>query len=559
MTLKPLVLSFLLLQVLQSPAQAQITPANDGTNTAVSNTLNITGGTPSGNNLFHSFQTFGVNAGQTATFQSSPAIQNILGRVVGGNPSVINGAIQVIGGNSNLYLLNPAGVIFGQGASLNVTGAFTATTANAIGFGNGNWFSAAGSNNYSALGGNPSGEFAFIKQPGSIFIGTDLIQKERQNIMLVGGTVLSTGTIQAPGGKITIAAVPGNSVVRITEGDNVLSLDLMTTSTRRQMNAPAFNPLLLPKLLTGADGNLIKEATGVTIENGVVKLAGSNQLVTSGDIVVAKAIDTSTPLNDITTINGGNVSLLAQANILTGAIDTSSQFSNFAGDPTIRTRGGKVDLSTQTGDITVESINTSTQNTGFGGRGGDLNVQAAGLFRAIGFLEGGNTSIFTGGNRDFNIPETFDDTLGAGRIKITHGGTSFVVGAKTEINPDPLNPSISITLDSQFSFPKNASGAIGAIIARNTNGAYRVVVTDQGFINGSPPNIASGYKITSVSRSAESQLAQPPEIARKAEQCDTRSTTVASNSPTPQRGTTTSTNSCASSSNGGDVLQTKNK
>ena len=48
---------------------------------------------------------------------------------MGGGPSVINGLIQVTGGNSNLFLINPVGIILGQDVPLNVPASFTATTA----------------------------------------------------------------------------------------------------------------------------------------------------------------------------------------------------------------------------------------------------------------------------------------------------------------------------------------------------------------------------------------------------------------------------------------------
>ena len=126
------ILLALLSQVGVKPASAQITPANDGTNTQVNTTgqqIDITGGTQAQQNLYHSFQQFGLNQGQIANFLSNPNIINILGRVTGGESSFINGQIQVTGGNSNLYLMNPSGIIFGQNASLNVPASFTATTA----------------------------------------------------------------------------------------------------------------------------------------------------------------------------------------------------------------------------------------------------------------------------------------------------------------------------------------------------------------------------------------------------------------------------------------------
>ncbi|MDY7013659.1 MAG: filamentous hemagglutinin N-terminal domain-containing protein, partial [Cyanobacteriota bacterium] len=118
-----------------SPIAAQtISPALDGTGTTVTlngNQFEIRGGTFSGDgaNLFHSFEQFGLNAEQAVNFLSNPQIQNILGRVVGGDPSIINGLIQIAGGSSNLYLINPAGIAFGSGASLNVPADFFATTA----------------------------------------------------------------------------------------------------------------------------------------------------------------------------------------------------------------------------------------------------------------------------------------------------------------------------------------------------------------------------------------------------------------------------------------------
>src|SRR5579883_2804906 len=133
---KLLALGVLVLISMASRVAAQsIQPANDGTNTIVNvptnrpNQFNISGGTQSGANLFHSFQQFSLSQNQSAVFVSNPQIQNILARIVGGSPSFINGLLQVAGGQSNLYLMNPAGILFGSNARLDVPASFTATTA----------------------------------------------------------------------------------------------------------------------------------------------------------------------------------------------------------------------------------------------------------------------------------------------------------------------------------------------------------------------------------------------------------------------------------------------
>lgn len=96
---------------LKSAHAQSIAPAIDGTQTRVnlnpnqSNQIDISGGTRSGGNLFHSFTQFGLNARQIANFQSTSNIQNILGRVTGGNASVINGTLQITGSNANLSVM----------------------------------------------------------------------------------------------------------------------------------------------------------------------------------------------------------------------------------------------------------------------------------------------------------------------------------------------------------------------------------------------------------------------------------------------------------------------
>ena len=266
---------------------AQIAPAVDGTNTSVNqvnNTFNINGGTQAGTNLFHSFQQFGLNPEQIANFLTNPAIANILSRVTGGNASIIQGQIQVTGSKANLYLMNPAGIVFGANARLNVPGSFTAATANGIGVGNG-WFNAVGANNYTALSGHPN-QFAFVTlQPGAIINAGNLVVGQGQNLTLLGGTVINTGTLTAPGGTVTIAAVPGEQLVRINQSGSLLSLDL-PLADRTQLNPVVIQPVALPALLTG--GN-VGNATGLIVENGVPRLSGAGTPVTLGD-VVAKTI-----------------------------------------------------------------------------------------------------------------------------------------------------------------------------------------------------------------------------------------------------------------------------
>ena len=300
-------------------AQAQIVPAQDptnSTNTIVNtngNSFNITGGKTSSNgaNLFHSFSEFGLNANQVANFLSNQNIKNILGRVTGGNPSIINGLLQVTNGNSNLFLINPSGIVLGANASLNVNGSFTATTATGIGFGN-NWFNASGNNNYADLGGEPNA-FAFTNaQPGAIINAGQLSVGAGKDLALLGGTVVNTGTLTAPGGNIALTAVPGENILRLSQPGNLLSLEIQPIAAAGSQPQNWTLPVAsIPELLTGGAAG---SATGLTVNsNGQVVLTGSGVSIPTdpGTAIASGSLNVSGQTGGTTQVLGDKVGLVS--------------------------------------------------------------------------------------------------------------------------------------------------------------------------------------------------------------------------------------------------------
>jgi filamentous hemagglutinin family protein len=303
---------------------AQPVPANDGTGTIVTpngNRFDITGGTVSGDraNLFHSFQEFGLSPGQIANFLANPQLQNILARVVGNNPSLINGLVQVSGGSPNLFLINPAGIIFGSSASLNVPASFTATTANGVWLGNQEWHLGSKAADYAALNGKPNAFTFASSQPGAIVNAGNLAVGEGQTLMLLGGTIVNTGSLSAPGGTVAIAAVPGSNLVRLSQPGRLLNLEFVPIAA----SPGTVVPPTLPQLLTG--GNL-SNATGLTVDaNGTVTLTSSGTAIPatpgtamiSGQVsVVPSALTPLRPLSSAlpqVTILGSQVGLVGAA------------------------------------------------------------------------------------------------------------------------------------------------------------------------------------------------------------------------------------------------------
>src|ERR1700735_4913562 len=106
-------------------------------------TIDASLGTGRGNNLFHSFGQFNLSQGDTASFTGPANILNILARVTGGKPSMIDGTIDTTTmPNANFFLINPFGVVFGQHAQVNVNGSFAVTTADYVKLADGGRFDA---------------------------------------------------------------------------------------------------------------------------------------------------------------------------------------------------------------------------------------------------------------------------------------------------------------------------------------------------------------------------------------------------------------------------------
>jgi filamentous hemagglutinin family protein len=424
-------------------------PGSTGTTvTPTGNRFDIGGGRLSGDgkNLFHSFSNFGLPQNQIANFLSQPAIQNILGRVTSGNASVINGILQVTGGNSNLFLINPAGIVFGQNASLNVPASFTATTANGIGFGSNGWFSASGANDYASLIGTPSSLAFTTGQAGAIVNAANLVMQQGQNLTLVGGTVASTGQLTAPGGNIIVAAVPGTSLVRVSQPGSPLSLEIQPITPGSGQPNPWNNSVLsLAQLVTGAGGS---NATGLSVNpDGTVQLTGSGIRVENGDVVSGNINTSST----VSSVNGGSILLSAQRNINTtlGTLDSSASGN-----------GGAMTLSTFNGSIAT----------------GDLN------------------SFSTSGNGGQIAASTFNGSIATGNLS-SNGGVDGGAIALTTQNGSITTGNLSSYASSINPFATNVARNGGAITLTTRNGSITTGKLDSYSFTPNPPSGGNGGAI----------------------------------------------------------------
>jgi filamentous hemagglutinin family protein len=204
-------LCFALLLLFPFPAIAQIIPDNSlgaESSRTVPDTINnlpsdrITGGAIRGVNLFHSLREFSIPEGRGAYFENPSGIANIFTRVTGGNPSNILGNLGVLG-NSNLFLINPKGIVFGPQARLDVRGSFVGSSASGVVFNNGFEFSSANPQTVPLLAINIPVGLRFRDTPGAIVNASSVTQ-------VIEGTTIPVGLAVPPGQ--TLALVGGDLI-----------------------------------------------------------------------------------------------------------------------------------------------------------------------------------------------------------------------------------------------------------------------------------------------------------------------------------------------------------
>ncbi|WP_375477674.1 filamentous hemagglutinin N-terminal domain-containing protein [uncultured Nostoc sp.] len=397
------------------------------------NTLNITGGTQAGSNLFHSFKEFSVPTDFTASFNNATNIQNIISRVTGGLVSKIDGLIRV-NGNANLFLINPNGIVFGANAQLNIGGSFVASTANALQFGNIGFFSATDQNipsllltiSPSALLFNQINQNAAIQNNSVAPARTDpagldalgLRVPDGKSLLLVGGNVtMNGGGLNAFGGRVELAGIAGEGTVGLNVDGNNLSL-------------------IVPDGVAKADISLSNQALVSTSGEGggAIQVWGKGITVNGGSKIEASTLG-ALPGKGLNVNASESVQVVGESPTgIRSGLFAETFGTGDAGNLTINTRqlqilaGGKISSGTYNagaaGDLTVnasESVQVAgltvsgqfgsdlfTQSSpGATGEGGKLTINTSRLL----VEDGGQVSVSTSGegvagNLTVNAPES---------------------------------------------------------------------------------------------------------------------------------------------------------
>ncbi|MCC0175888.1 filamentous hemagglutinin N-terminal domain-containing protein [Waterburya agarophytonicola K14] len=445
---------------------AQVIPDNS-INTQVNQNQNvseITGGETQGNNLFHSFQNFSIPTGNEVFFDNASNISNIFSRVTSGNISNIDGLIRA-NDSANLFLINPAGIVFTENARLDIGGSFLATTADSIKFGDGE-FSAIAPEQSTILLDFPIG-LGFGSSPGDIIVeglqnnvvvevpsfkvNTDNLPpgikvNPSKSISLIGGNInFSGGGLQAPGGNIELIGTNGSENIDFISTDDWFNTSLSNTFELGNIN---FTKAAYIDVSGEIAGNINISGREISLDEGSVILA--NTSLSSNNAININASEaltiqgTSGEFNDdksfdeIEQITAGNMPREDINNNYSVSLIGADIFSDSTGT------GNNININTKNLQIfdggEIRTVNFSADRS----TAGDINVNAENIV-----VEGTNnidnllTSVITsstgsssrGNGGDINISTQSLQVLDGGRIKVD----SFNVGSAGNLSIESEN------------------------------------------------------------------------------------------------------------------------
>lgn len=312
-----------------------------------------------GANLFHSFEQFSLKFDESATFSGDSQVKNIIARVTGGQPSMIDGILRSTVADADLYLMNPAGIMFGKNAQLNLQGGFHATTANELRFNDGAIFSATPKVN-ALLTVAPIQSFGFLNEISAPIELQDsqLRVPEGRNISLIGGALNLHGRI--------LTDASGEPVIK--EGASFFQFPAYRYTT--ELNAPA-GRVYLASVASLGSATLQEDALTVTAARlGNIDLDHSEVItggIGRGHIFVHGA--------DLT-LNHGRLSNPTEGQYDGGEIDIRARDVVIAGTPTSAKisadayssgHGGSINLTVDNLELRGGAISTVTHKSGHGG------------------------------------------------------------------------------------------------------------------------------------------------------------------------------------------------
>lgn len=284
------------------------------------------------NTMVVNWSTFNIGQSASVIFVQPSSTSSALNRILDQSPSQILGCLK---SNGLVFLLDPAGIIFGSSASINVGG----LVASSLNLSNADYL--AGNFTFTSTG----------QQGGIVNQGT--INAGKYGVVaMIGPQVSNQGTISAPGGSVALAA--GKRVTLDFAGDGLVKLSVdktvLDTEVKKGTAATAGAGLvaMTPKAEQDVTSTVVNnsgviEANSISGKNGEIILdGGATGTVTNSGAIAAKG-NCPGETGGTVTVTGKQVALLSGSSIDASGYSGGGTV-NVGGDRTGRT----VPLVTQT-------------------------------------------------------------------------------------------------------------------------------------------------------------------------------------------------------------------
>ncbi|GGY86829.1 filamentous hemagglutinin N-terminal domain-containing protein [Pseudoduganella plicata] len=341
------------------------------------------------------WQNFNVAAGESVRFVQPGSNAVALNRVLGSDPSSILGTLSA---NGKVFLINPNGILFGKGATVNVGG----LVASSLALGDADFM--AGRYNFAGTGTGAVTNLGTINAPGGY-------------VALLGAQVGNDGIIAARLGSVALAA--GSAITLDVAGDGLLNVGISQGAVDALVRnggliqADGGQVLLSARaaggLLQGAVNNSgAIEARSLEQRNGTIRLTGD---AATGTVQVGGTLDASGLAAGET---GGTVQVLGNSVNLAGAIVDAS---GDAGGGLVHIGGGFH------GDTAIAQAHDTVVD------GGAVHADA------IGSGNGGRIAVWSAGDTAVNATLTArGGARGGDGGFIETSGKNVVLGSGTHVN-----------------------------------------------------------------------------------------------------------------------------
>ncbi|MEK0082333.1 filamentous hemagglutinin N-terminal domain-containing protein [Benzoatithermus flavus] len=462
-----------------------------------------------GQNLFHSFARFGVEEGQRVTFTGPSGLKNIIGRVTGGAPSTIDGTLRSKVPGADLWLLNPAGILFGPNAKLDVKGSFHASTADELRFADGAVFSAREPGG-SVLSVAAPQAFGFLgARPAPVTVDRSVLDvPEGQALSLTGGDVTirgnsdgiangtefadEPGTVRARAGRITLAALGGPGAVAVKTGKATGAVSgVVHLSGEASVIASGDGGGTIRiqggRLVAENSSYVFADNFGRANAEGGVAIRAGDVSLADGSWVTASTFDTG---------NAGRVTVDADSIELrdAGQISSATFGSGRAGE--VAVTAGHLTVTGDPASFLVTGI-FSPAELGSTGDAGRVTVKADTIeLRATGVIS----------STTFGSGDAGEVMVTAGHLTVTGDpSSSFVTGILSRAAPRSTGNAGRVTVDAD-SIELRYTGQISSSTFGPGSAGEVAVTTGRLSITGDP---AAPFNLTSISSDAASGSTGP--------------------------------------------------